>query len=80
MTIHPVSNIRNPVKCRRCDTPLLVECLRVRDREPGSLQKFSFICPACFGWNADVPLHGCEVMTVIRDPRQHDRGRPDHTP
>lgn len=71
LSAEPITNIRNPVKCRVCDAPLLVECLRIND--DSHVRTVSFPCPECSGWNHEVPLHGREVLSVIRDPRSHPR-------
>ena len=72
LSAEAMTNIRNPVKCRVCDEPLLVECLQIGEGSP-NVQPVSFPCPACNGWNQAVPLHGREVLSVIREPRSHPR-------
>ena len=72
MTTLTITNVRNPVKCRACDALLLVECLRISDG-PAAAEPLTFACPECAGLNRDVPLYGCEVMAVIRDPRSRPR-------
>jgi hypothetical protein len=62
------TNVRNPIRCRRCDARLLAECLSDTD----DLQRsgvFGFVCPVCMNWNNGVPLRGFALITVVKDPR-----------
>jgi len=64
--------VRNPLRCRFCDTRLVVECERsVAGSE--SFETLSFACPACRGWNVNVSLRGQMIERVFLDPRAHKR-------
>jgi hypothetical protein len=76
MDVKTCTNVRNPVRCRRCDSRLLVECLRDVD-DPAQSNQFGFPCPVCLNWNTDVPLRGFQLLNVIRDPRKVPRDGSD---
>ena len=72
MDVKAFTNVRNPIRCRRCDSRLLAECLRDVDDDQQS-GRFGFACPICLNWNTDVPLRGFQLLKVIKDPRKVSR-------
>lgn len=63
------TSVRNPLICKRCDSRLVVACEPPTD-DIDVIRTFSFACPACRGWNADVPLSGHAIERVFLDPRR----------
>ena len=68
----PQPTVRNPLTCRRCATRLVVECAQSTN-DSVAARPFSFECPACRGWNADVRLPGNAIDRVFLDPRGSGR-------
>jgi Zn finger protein HypA/HybF involved in hydrogenase expression len=66
------TSVRNVLVCKRCSSRLVVACERPSD-ETSAIHTFSFACPACRGWNADVRLSGIAVERVFLDPRTRMR-------
>ena len=79
MSVKACTNVRNPLRCRQCDSRLLVECLRDLD-DDRQTRNFGFPCPVCLNWNNDVPLRGFQLLSVIKDPRKVPRDGIDETP
>ena len=64
--------LRQPVGCSHCQKRLLVQCRETDPTEPLT-GMFSFVCPSCRQWNANVELVGAGVQNVMVDPRQSRR-------
>ena len=62
------TNVRNAIRCARCDSRLIAECLRDTD-EAQQDGDFKFACPVCLNWNTDVHLEGFALIEVFKDPR-----------
>lgn len=62
------TNVRNPIRCPRCNSRLIAECLR-DDNEIKQDGQFGFACPVCQSWNDHVHLEGFALIEVFQDPR-----------
>lgn len=62
------TNVRNPIRCKCCDSGLVAESLRDSD-EPKQAARFAFQCPVCRKLNDGVHLEGFALIEVFRDPR-----------
>lgn len=62
------TNVRNPIRCPRCNSRLIAECLRdINETQQDG--KFGFACPVCMNWNDQVHLEGFALIEVFQDPR-----------
>ena len=62
------TNVRNPIRCKCCDSQLVAESLRDADA-PEQAARFEFLCPVCRRLNDGVHLEGFALIEVFKDPR-----------
>jgi hypothetical protein len=79
VTVSHSTSVRNPLVCKRCRSRLVVTCAPPT-HETDAIRTFSFACPACRGWNADVPLSGIALERVFLDPRARRRAESPPSP